>query len=192
MKRETTYVDLRCEVNDINITDSDAFLTHLHRRAHQDDIILAHALDGVIWGCFDGGRFYFSHEVAPDISPPLRLETLGQLRLFDATREVYFWHDGDHWHERTVIEGEGTATPVITERHVLWGTRGIPLKNGFTLLEDGSQGLRHVVPIDATHINERHVRPCLWVCHVLNESPSSVASTITYSRLAGLEVMETW
>jgi CRISPR-associated protein (TIGR03984 family) len=34
----------------------------------------------------------------------------------------------------------------LDEPYLIWGTHGIELPNEFTLLRDGSQGLRHAVP----------------------------------------------
>jgi len=75
---------------------------------------------------------------------------------------------------------------MIKEHHILWGTQGIEI-NRFTLLEDGSQGLKHIVPIDASSVNEKSKRARLCVHHYLDEDEKGV-NYIAYSRLAGIEV----
>lgn len=190
MTRNITYVDLTCTVSEVNLTGTDDLLGYLLSVGQEGDILLAHTISGVIWGVVEDGQLFLSHDVAPDISPALQLETLEELRLFSPEREIYLWHEQRTWYARTITSSQGDSVPVIVEKHILWGTRGLGLDNGFTLLENGAQGLRHVVPIDATQIDGERLRVCLAVQHVLEEDPRTGLNVIAYSRLAGLKVVD--
>lgn len=132
--------------------------------------LLAHADDGVIWGRLDAnGRLVTSHdalhntqaqndrdrrriEAAKRSLPPLRPETLQQARLFGEQAELFIWRDGDGaWRGRLLRETADGENPnwseSFDEPQLLWGTHGTPLEDGFTLLEDGAQGLYHAVPL---------------------------------------------
>ncbi len=139
--------------------------------AHQAPCLLAHAMDGVIWGRLDeSGRLHTSHDAlhatqaqsawdkyrinaAQNSLPPLRPETLQQARLFGVQAELHIWRDGDGtWHGRWLRDVADGETPnwseSFDEPQLLWGTYGARLEHGFTLLEDGAQGLYHAVPIE--------------------------------------------
>ncbi len=165
--------------------------------AHQLVWLLAHADDGVIWGRLDGGRLLTSHEAAQGderalaCCPPLREETLQQARLFAQHAELLLWRDGDNaWHARLIRdarEGEPTTwDDALDERQMLWGTRGTPRPHGFTLLEDGAQGLRHAVPMQLPLAEGGKTRPPrLVVRHYLDKNDPF--ARIVASRLVGLE-----
>src|SRR5437879_2621870 len=61
--------------------------------------LLAHADDGVIWGRLDGEVLRIARDVAgqnPEAlacSPPLRVETLQQARLFGKLAELLVWRE---------------------------------------------------------------------------------------------------
>lgn len=142
--------------------------------------LLTHANDGVIWGRADNGKLVSSDEVATDnvareASPLLRLETLLEARLFAPHGELLLWRDGENqWHARLIRDASQSETPhwheAIDEPHILWGTHAKPLTDGFTLMTDGVQGLRHVVPIELKGKFEEESRPLrLWVRHYVAE-----------------------
>ncbi len=139
--------------------------------------LLAHATDGVIWGRMDkNGNLLTSHDALHktkvsdqwDISrvkmakktlPRLRIETLQQARLFSWGAELFIWRDGDGaWNGRWLRHAGKEETPdwveSFDEPQLLWGTHGTPLEHGFTLLEDGAQGLYHAVPFKADITNK--------------------------------------
>lgn len=180
------------EINpiDADISTTDALYDWLSQFATDGDILLAHAVDGVIWGSVSNGKLQTSHEIDRKISPELRVKTLQQLRLFNAKRELYVWRDGDGWQARHANEfHDENAQAVLKEYHILWGTKGILQKHGFTLLEDGSQGLRHIIPIDASGVNEKNIRACMRIYHYLSDNSETHETRIIYSRLAGIEVV---
>lgn len=153
--------------------------------------LLAHADDGVIWGTVNNGQLVTSDSVAPEVSPSLRTETLQQARLFAEDAELLLWRDGDNqWHARLIrrpADGEiPTFKEAIDEPHMLWGTHGKHC-NGFTVLWDGAQGLRHAVPMELPlGENNETDPPRLWVRHYLQEDPNGF-TRIVVSRLLRLE-----
>lgn len=160
--------------------------------------LLAHADDGVIWGRIDAnGQLITSDSVAPHISPPLRTETLQQARLFAEHAELLLWRDGDNrWHARLIRDaGDGetpTFTDAIDEPQILWGTDPQPLPEGFTLMSDGAQGLRHAVPLKVAGKFDEASRPLrLWVRHYLQDDEHGftriVASRLLDLRLEGVK-----
>lgn len=155
--------------------------------------LLAHADDGVIWGRVDNGQLITSDSVSPEVSPPLRTETLQQARLFAEHGELLLWRDGvNQWHARLIrkpADGETpTFTDAIDEPQILWGTDPQPLANGFTLMSDGAQGLRHTVPLVVMGKFDEASRPLrLWVRHYLKDDDSGF-TRIVASRLFDLRV----
>jgi len=153
----------------------------LEKQAQSDDILLAHALDGVIWGKIVGDKLV--------TSAPLNTATLQEIRLFNDRREVHIWRNGDTWYQYKKDETGIEADDYIDESYILWGVTGSLRDDGFTTLEDGAQGLHHTVPIDASAVNNRHLRACLLVRHYFGEDDMGV-NFIAYSRLMGLSVKD--
>jgi CRISPR-associated protein (TIGR03984 family) len=137
----------------------------LLEQAHEYSLkwLLAHADDGVIWGRADSDRLVTSHEAARNythrrnVCPPLRIETLQQARLFAPHAELLLWREGSNeetWHAGLIRDAQNSDesakarwTDAFDEAQMLWGTHGESLSDDFTLLRDGSQGLRHAVPL---------------------------------------------
>lgn len=192
MTREILPLGWEIHPVDADILNTATLYNWLSHYAADDDMLLAHAIDGVIWGRVSNGQPQplTSHHIDHKISPELRVETLQQLRLFNAERELYLWRDGDGWQARYANEFPDENTQaVLEEYHILWGTKGTLKKHGFTLLEDGSQGLRHIIPIDASGVNEKNIRACMRIHHYLSDNSKTHETRITYSRLAGIEVV---
>jgi CRISPR-associated protein (TIGR03984 family) len=160
--------------------------------------LLVHADDGVIWGHFDGAEFtlFTSEKVACDIPEaqksvcvPLRLETIQQARLFGPAGELLIFRTNDNeWQYRIINdiseEGKAELIEAYDEPYLLWGTHGIKVKDNFTLLSDGVQGLRHAVPLELTlGKNGETTPPQLIVRHYLNKE--GVAKVVV-SRLVDL------
>jgi CRISPR-associated protein (TIGR03984 family) len=160
---------------------------------HRLKWLLAHADDGVIWGKVENGQLITSDSVAPEVSPPLRIETLQQGRLFAEHAELLLWRDGDNrWHARLIQDaGEKetkTFDEAIDEPWILWGTDPTPLANGFTLMNDGMQGLRHAVPLVVRGKFDEASRPLrLWVRHYVQDDENGF-TRIVASRLLDLKM----
>lgn len=119
--------------------------------------LLAHADDGIIWGRFEPGADVSKLKTADEAGfedvnlPTLRLRTLQQCRLFGPQGEIFMWPGkGGGWRSRHISSDWEApyikAGDYIEEPQLLWGTHGNQ-RNGFTLLRDGSQGLKHAIPI---------------------------------------------
>ncbi|MBK1620150.1 TIGR03984 family CRISPR-associated protein [Lamprobacter modestohalophilus] len=174
-------------------SEDDSLRAYLEAQAetYQLHWLLAHLDDGVLWGRFDEGRLITSHEAAEgherarSCSPPLRALTLQQARLFAPHAEVLVWRDDTNSLKarlmRDTKEGE---TPIwqegFDESQLLWGDYAHPLVQGFSLLEQGQQGLLHTPPLA---LSGEIDPPRLRVRHYLN---SSGFARIDTSRLCEL------
>ncbi len=118
--------------------------------AHNLTTLLAHADDGVIWGSVSGGRLALSGDAFGEVSPPLRLQTLQQARLFGPDAEILLWRDGDGAHHARLICDVSEAQEgkwCFDEPQIQWGDHIEEERDGFTLVADGQQGLLHAVPL---------------------------------------------
>jgi CRISPR-associated protein (TIGR03984 family) len=122
---------------------------------YQLPYLLAHAEDGVIWGRFefDSRRLTTARAVFPECYfPKLRLKTLQQCRVFGEAGEVLLWNNNGEWRSRLILQSKVSELiaqqqiGLIPELQILWGTQG-KTNGNFTLLSDGSQELKHAVPI---------------------------------------------
>lgn len=156
--------------------------------------LLAHAEDGVIWGRFDNGQLTIANEVftKPDFDfPPLRLFTLQQCRIFSKNAEVMLWKFGKGWKFRLIKDDNNSEQECLHDEHqILWGTQVEKESNGFnfTLVSDGSQGLRHAVPLpnikDKFKDGKRPLR--LTVRHYIEYEENTGVARIFLSRLVDL------
>lgn len=146
--------------------------------------LLAHADDGVIWGRIDDDGLHPSHGIAP-ASPPLRASTLQQARLFSPAGELLLWRDDSGWRARLVADVPGNDDDIIDEDQILWGDTVEDTRDGFTLVREGSQGMRHAVPVVVTAEQLKHHQLRLRVRHYITENEDGEAS-ITLSRLVNL------
>jgi CRISPR-associated protein (TIGR03984 family) len=144
--------------------------------------LLAHADDGVIWGEVRENQLHLSSDVFPFVSPPLRAETLQQARLFGREAELLLWKKGTGWQARVIQDGSGEDGEYYDESHLLWGTDVEERQDGFALLREGQEGLRHAPPLpENVHLPVR-----LRVRHYLAYDTDGQAY-IAYSRLVDLE-----
>jgi len=188
---QRTIIPYRPRVIDVDMWQQDKFYDWLMAQATDRMYVLAHAIDGVIWGQVTQEGIFTSDMVSPD----LKLETLMQLRLFNHQHEIRLWRIDEDWRAIKIADEEDEYAAAIDEPQLLWGTHATPKDNGFTQLEDGSQGLIHAIPpIDqpldgmlGLRDKEAIQRVYLHVRHYLTEDAMGVNS-ITMSRLLGLGV----
>jgi len=109
---------------------------------------LAHADDGIIWGRLQDGHLVTSNSAFPNISPPLRSITLQQARIFGHKAEVRVWRWGNKFEACRLEDHFENDAEAYDEDYLLWGTHPDEKINGFTLVSDGNQGLKHAVPFD--------------------------------------------
>lgn len=170
-------------VDDEFNTDPAAWMVK-HAQQYNLRYLLAHADDGVIWGRIDNSELHTSHGIAP-ASPSLHPSTLQQARLFSPAGELLLWRDDNGWRARLVADVPGNDDDIIDEDQILWGDTVDATTNGFTLLREGSQGMRHAVPIVVTPTQLKHHQLRLRVRHYISENEDGEAS-ITLSRLVQL------
>jgi CRISPR-associated protein (TIGR03984 family) len=156
-------------------------------KEHGLNYLLAHAEDGVIWGHFKDGKLVTSGDVFPQCAK-LRSHTLQQCRVFGEKAEVMLWKVGQNWKARSIEDGYLSKNDYICEKQILWGTQPEEEhKKGFTLVSDGSQGLKHAVPLTGINFNGKDSRPLrLKVRHYIDYDESGVAR-IYLSRLVNLD-----
>lgn len=138
----------RCQIAPIaDLPTESEFAEWLNRQAAQYALTaaLAFADDGVIWGRFDGAWKWSGESF--NVSPPLRWNTLQQIRLFGKDAEVFVWRANGKWAGRVIADGAGDKREYYDELQLLWGARDGEAKDGFALMRDGGQGLRHAPPV---------------------------------------------
>lgn len=162
---------------------------------HQLKYLLAHADDGVIWGEFRGQKYDLvtSGDVFPCYLTNLRYETLQQVRAFGKDVEVMLWKVERFPKARLIKDDE--QTEYIPESQILWGTQIEKAENGFSLVSDGQQGLRHGVPLPETVIkfdkSKKLYRPLrLSVRHYIDCDEETGLARIYLSRLVNLTTFQ--
>lgn len=145
--------------------------------------MLAFADDGVNWGRITStGSLRISYDIDPEISPPLRPETLWEARLFSRDAELLLWKSHLRWQARLVEDSRGENREAFDEDQILWGTE--PEKTqGFTIARETTQGVHHIVPILADLTKNRELR--LTVRHYIDYDNDGVAR-IDLSRLVDI------
>lgn len=106
--------------------------------------LLAYAEDGVIWGKLAGGALVLPQTETPTLSS----QTLLEARLFNQQGEIHLWRT-DEGFSACVVTDTPSGDGAFDEVQRLWGTdvdRDSKVGDGFTLLVDGLEGLRHAVP----------------------------------------------
>lgn len=169
-----------------------------YAKQHSLTYILAHAIDGVIWGLYDPvtDTLTTSHDAAPSISPKILPDTLQQLRLFsEEGGELYLWRTGEDWTGRFLSDEKSDSPMALDEAYVLWGTHlskePTSQLDAFTVVADGIQGLRHAVPISRDQLTgfngvQRPLR--LMLRHYLSCDASTGQQFITHTRLRCIAV----
>jgi len=174
---------------------NDEFLSWIMAQAGKSDAyLLAHADDGVIWGrignnASGGKQLFLSRDAVADRKdadhfPSLSIATLQTMRLFSESFEVLLWKATEGWKARRIehanSESEATWAESFDEDQMLWGDKFETVSNGFTLLEHGQEGLRHIVPVRCSPETEHPLK--LRVRHYLNNKGMA---RIVASRLVG-------
>ncbi|RMD60661.1 TIGR03984 family CRISPR-associated protein [Candidatus Parcubacteria bacterium] len=152
-------------------------------RAHNLRWLLVHADDGVIWGELRADGLHLSSDAFNNISPPLRAVTLQQARLFGAQAEILLWKENTTWHGRLIQDEASETEDAFDEMHLLWGTDVEDRQDGFALLREGRQGLRHAPPLPDNAQPPVRLRVRHYVAY-----DADGQAYIPYSRLTGIDV----
>jgi CRISPR-associated protein (TIGR03984 family) len=156
--------------------------------------LLAHADDGVIWGRWHNGGIITSHDVAPEISPALRLVTLQQAFIFGAHDEVRLWRDEGGWLARRISDDDlaGKADRFDEdEMQILWGDKVVreDADKVFTHIREERQGgMDHVVPLIVTESQLQARRLKLRRRPFLTYDENTGEARIAVSRLVSVEI----
>lgn len=146
--------------------------------------LLAYADDGAIWGRIENGVLTLAGAAYPEVAVALRASTLQQARLFGSGGELMLWKDGGDFCARLITETAEDDASHLDQCYQLWG-RGIEVRNGFTLMEEGREGLYHAPPEN----NGLGRRMQLTVRHYLAEDENG-QTYINASRLVELKTTE--
>lgn len=148
--RQLKQIAWHCEALNSMPTDQTTLVRWLGEQAasHSLTCALIHADDGVIWGRFADGRWLWSSDPFPDISPKLNFSTLQQVRLFGPTAEVFIWRDGSSLKGRLIQDDSSGNQECFDEPQLLWGKPDDEARNGFRLMGEGAQGLLHAPPTE--------------------------------------------
>ncbi len=152
--------------------------------------LLAYAEDGVIWGKLAGGELIFPKTE----TPTLVSQTLLEARLFNEQGEIHLWRT-DEGFSACVVTDTADGDGAFDEVQRLWGTdfdRESKVGDGFTLLVDGREGLRHAVPFEIpnNYFTKRHPRfhPALiQTRHYFQIDEQTGVTSVALSRLVSVK-----
>ena len=114
--------------------------------------------DGVVWGKVNGIDLLTSADLPDTPSPEFRKETLQECRAFSTKGEVLIWRVGENQFKARLvedIEDESQEENCFDENQVLWGTQAEGGNDEFTIVADGSEGLRHAFPMRKSEIETK-------------------------------------
>ncbi len=157
---------------------------------------LAHCDDGVTWGRYDADEkvWRLGNQVAPQVSPGIRRETLQELRLFGEPGEILIWRTdagllGRLLHETDpMADPSNEANPISPseESRILRGTLVVgECDHGFTHISDGA-GAEQVVPLAVSNEQLRAGQARLGVRHYYEADAKTGAVRIAVTRLVRL------
>jgi CRISPR-associated protein (TIGR03984 family) len=148
--------------------------------------------DGVVWGKIkDDGSLITSQSLNDDRFPKFRHETLQELRLFSEKGQLHIWRIGENQFNASLgLEGYLKDFESIEESQVLHGTKtenDNDANREFTIVTDGSEGLRHAFPQKVSFKGEK--RPLrLHVKHYIEYNKDDGCARIAFSRLVNVSV----
>jgi CRISPR-associated protein (TIGR03984 family) len=157
---------------------------------------LAHCDDGVTWGRYDQAAraWRLGNQVAPGVSPPIRPETLQELRLFGEDAEVLIWRTDAGLRGRVLrhsdfaADRDDAAGPLrpLDESRIVRGSLALAqCEHGFTHIGDGT-GAEQVLPIEVSDEQLRAARIRLVVRHYFEADGETGTVRIAATRLVRL------
>jgi CRISPR-associated protein (TIGR03984 family) len=160
--------------------------------------VLAHCDDGVTWGYYDtdAQSWRFGHQVVPEVSPPIRRETLQELRIFGEPGEVLIWRTVTGLRGRILCEtaplvdchNESDPLRPSDETRLLRGDRVVAqCEHGFTHVTD-QMGAEQVIPMRTTETQLRAGRVRLGVRQYYQQDPETGVVRVAVSRLVNVQV----
>lgn len=157
---------------------------------------LAHCDEGVTWGRFDPklNIWRLGNQVAPDVSPPIRRESLQEVRLFGQSGEVLIWRTEEGLQGRMLCDSGPSSShtdpsifiPPSNESRILRGSYVIrSYEHGFSRVGDVT-GAEQVLPLEVTNEQLRSGQVRLEVRHYFESDASTGAVRVAASRLVGI------
>jgi CRISPR-associated protein (TIGR03984 family) len=166
-------------------------VAQLRRESGRYAFLLAHCDGGVVWGRVENSSLI----LAPGGEALLTAATLQEARLFGDAGELHVWRVGDAAFrarelrdDAAATQGERTYAQAFDESQVLWGDHCVRADNGFSLMEDGAQGLRHWAPVTLSDAKKGGRRLRLRVRSYVACGDDSVMR-VAVSRLVNIEVV---
>lgn len=157
---------------------------------------LAHCDDGVTWGRYDAETkaWRLGNQVAPEVSSPVRPETLQELRLFGDAGEVLIWRTDAGLRGRVLRETNpaadrgdesNTLRPADESRILRGGLVVAQCEQAFTHVRDGA-GAEQVLPLGASDEQLQAARIRLDVRHYYEADADTGVVRIAATRLVKL------
>lgn len=157
---------------------------------------LAHCDDGVTWGRYDAGAkaWRLGNQVVPEVSPPIRPETLQELRVFGEAGEALIWRTDAGLRGRVLRESDLEADrsdesnplrPSDESRILRGGSVVAQCAHGFTRVGDGT-GAEQVLPLAVTNEQLQAGQIRLAVRHYYESDAETGTVRIAATRLVGL------
>ncbi|HOV91197.1 MAG TPA: CRISPR-associated protein Csx19 [Syntrophorhabdaceae bacterium] len=101
----------------------------------------------VLIGTFEGGDFkFYKGETFED-------RYVQRARIFDTDKELHIWRTAEGLKGRVRVDNEGEPVTVVDAYQVLFGTKAVPLDNGFTKLTE-DRGTELIVPFEPLSIDD--------------------------------------
>lgn len=182
---------------------TELLLEHSAKLGDSDKVyLLSFHDDGVVWGkvkfnearnelITSGDVENASFKLDKTPSPEFRSETLQELRLFGENGQLHVWRIGENkFRASLALDGAtGEYDFLQSEEQVLHGTKtenDSDVNREFTIVADGSEGLRHAFPQNVSFKGEK--RPLrLHVKHYIEYDIDGCAR-IAFSRLVNVSV----
>ena len=153
---------------------------------HQLKYLLSYHDDGVIWGAYKYGSLSLSSDLIEE-SPLFRAISLKTCRMFGDDAELMVSDSGELGLQAFLLaEGSGDLHRYYEEQQLLWGDRVDECVDGFSILSEGSQGLRHAVPVHNLELGPTE-RVAVQVRHYIGYRDSQAYTK--WSRLVDLKIV---
>ena len=182
-----------CEVDKSFVSDMKSWLQIKAKDLQSSKIyLLSFHDDGVVWGKVkDDGNLITSQSLNDDRFPKFRSETLQELRLFGEKGQLHVWRIGENQFKASLaLDGNrGEYEFLQLEEQVLHGTKtenDSDANREFTIVADGSEGLRHAFPQNVSFKGEK--RPLRLHVKHYTEYDIDGCARITFSRLVNVSV----
>lgn len=129
--------------------DTEELLNWLGEIAKEKELefLLAFMDDGVVWGYIAQGELHLSTSAFQGVGAILRYDTIKTAHLFGNAGEFILNRSEAGFAQYWLTEKGLNPDDYFDENYLLWGESATSSQDGFTLFEEGRQGLKHAPPI---------------------------------------------